>query len=316
MTGNRRIVIHLGLQKTATRFMQKYVFTPTREQGVIYNPEPMMSALHALYRSPDNPDLLREAQSEIAHTLQMATDATLLISKPDLLGDMYNSYASFRENLDLLKRLFPEAELLLFIRHPADWLHSAYRQSLVKGVGGSIETFLNYYDGAFQPKRAHFANGMRNVDALSLPFKAAFDHSVALYGADSVHLYCFEDFRRDKPAVLEQIRRLLGLGELVVDDADRVKNRSFSALAIHIFCRGGVSRRRPRFSALPSPLWVRRWVQRPVRKIRAALIKHGFDHLIYRDWDLLARGGMREQLEDHYQADYDALRLESSKGLR
>lgn len=316
MTGNRRIVIHLGLQKTATRFMQKYVFMPTREQGVIYNPEPMMSALHALYRSPDNPDLLREAQLAIAHVLQMAPDATVLISKPDLLGDMYNSYARYRENLDLLKQLFPEAALLLFTRHPADWLHSAYRQSLVKGVGGSIETFLNFYDGAFQPKRAHFANGMRNVDALSLPFKAAFDHSVALYGADSVHLYCFEDFRRDKSAVLEQIRRLLGLDELLIDDADRVKNRSFSALAINLFCRGRASGRRPRFSESPPPRWLSRWVHRPLRKIRAALIKHGFDKVIYRDEDLLARAGMRTRLERHYDSDYAALRSISERHLR
>ena len=63
-----------------------------------------------------------------------------------------------------VKRVGAEARILYVARAPADWLHSAYRQSLVKGRGGPIETFLNS-DGTFNEKRAVFADGMRNMDA-------------------------------------------------------------------------------------------------------------------------------------------------------
>lgn len=54
---------------------------------------------------------------------------------------------------------------------------------------------------------------------------------------------------------------------------------------------------------------------RPLRKLRSNLIKHGFDRLLYVDWDLLQRHGMREQLEAYYADEYAELQRIAARVL-
>jgi hypothetical protein len=221
---------------------------------------------------------------------------------------MYDGYPEHPEYLALLKKLMPEAQILYVARYPVDWLHSAYRQSLVKGRGGPIETFLNFRDGSFNEKQAIYANGMRNIDARRFPVRSIYDHCVELFGRDRVVLICFEHVRSHKDRVLECLREMMGLAQLPNLEPDRVKNRSYSAQAIERFCSGRpASTHQASFSDEgPSHLYWKYWLK-PLRKLRANFIKHGFDNLTYRDWDLMSRGGMRDQLNELYQSDYEQL---------
>ena len=51
-TSPLRIVVHIGLHKTATRFFQNFVFSQLTSAGVLFNPPALMTPLHALYRDP------------------------------------------------------------------------------------------------------------------------------------------------------------------------------------------------------------------------------------------------------------------------
>ena len=168
--------------------------------------------------------------------------------------------------------------------------------------------FLNYRDGSFKEKRAVFADGMRNMDARGFPVRSIYDHCVELFGPDRVVLICFEHVRSQKDDVLECLRKLIGLPRLPHLEPDRVKNRSYSAQAIERFCSGGAASYEPiSFSDDgPSNLYWTFWLK-PLRKLRANFIKHGFDRVSYRDWDLMSRGGMREQLDELYHSDYEQL---------
>ena len=303
-----RIVVHIGLHKTATRFFQNFVFAQLKSASVLFNPPALMTPLHALYRDPSAEgakEMVLLALAELRHNGQ---GKCLLISKPDIPGEMYDGYPEHPEYLALLKELMPEAQILYVARYPVDWLHSAYRQSLVKGRGGPIETFLNFRGGSFNEKRAVYANGMRNIDARRFPVRSIYDHCVELFGRDRVVLMCFEHVRGHKERVLECLRELIGLEQLPDLQPDRVKNRSYSAQAIERFCSGGPTSFEPiSFSDDgPSNLYWTFWLK-PLRKLRANFIKHGFDRVIYRDWDLISRGGMREQLDELYQSEYEQL---------
>ena len=305
-------IIHIGLHKTATRFFQHQVFAPLAEQGILFNPPELMPAVHALYREPGNAELFKTAQQALTALREKYPNRTLLISKPDIPGDMYETYREHPENLALLHRLFPEAHLLYVPRHPVDWLLSAYRQSLVKGAGGPIETFLNFRQGAFQPKPAAFVNGMRNVDALSFPVASIYEEAVKHYGEEQVSVMCFEHVRTNKDRVFEHLCKLLGIEEIAVAEPEKIKNRSFSGLAIKLFCNGNGSSD-IKNTADSIPRFVQRWIHRPRRKLRANLIKHGWDSLIYKDWDLLARNDMRNLLTQHYDAEYNRILTVSKK---
>ena len=303
-----RIVVHIGLHKTATRFFQNFVFAQLNSASVLFNPPVLMTPLHALYRDPSAEGAKAKVLAALAELRQNAQGECLLISKPDIPGEMYDGYPEHPEYLALLKELMPEAQILYVARYPVDWLHSAYRQSLVKGRGGPIETFLNFRGGTFHEKQAAYADGMRNIDARRFPVRSIFEHCVELFGRDRVVLICFEHVRSHKEKVLECLRKLIGLKQLPNLEPDRVKNRSYSAQAIERFCSGGpASNHSISFSDRgPSDLYWTYWLK-PLRKLRANFIKHGFDNLTYRDWDLMSRGGMRDQLNELYQSDYEQL---------
>ena len=303
-----RIVVHIGLHKTATRFFQNFVFAQLNSADVLFNPPALMTPLHAFYRNPSAAGGKEKVLAALAELRQNAQGKCLLISKPDIPGEMYDGYPEHPEYLALLKKLMPEAQILYVARYPVDWLHSAYRQSLVKGRGGPIEIFLNFRDGSFNEKQAVYANGMRNIDARRFPVRSIYDHCVELFGRDRVVLICFEHVRSHKDRVLECLREMMGLAQLPNFEPDRVKNRSYSAQAIERFCSGRpASTHQVSFSDEgPSHLYWKYWLK-PLRKLRANFIKHGFDNLTYRDWDLMSRGGMRDQLNELYQSDYEQL---------
>ena len=303
-----RIVVHIGLHKTATRFFQNFVFAQLKNVGVLFNPSALMTPLHALYRDPLADDCKAKVMAALAELRRTGRGKCLLISKPDIPGEMYDGYPQHPEYLALLKELMPEAHILYVARHPADWLHSAYRQSLVKGRGGPIETFLNFRNGSFGEKRAVYADGMRNIDARRFPVRSIYSHCVELFGRDRVVLVCFEHVRSHKSEVLDCLRKLVGLEQLPDLQPDKVKNRSYSAHAIERFCSGGPASANPvsLSDEGPSHFYWTYWLK-PMRKLRANFIKHGYDRVSYRDWDLMSRGGMREQLKELYHSDYEPL---------
>ena len=180
--------MHIGLHKTATRFFQNFVFAQLNSVDVLFNPPVLMTPLHSLYRNPSAEGGKEKVLAALAELRQDAQGKCLLISKPDIPGEMYDGYQQHPEYLVLLRELMPEAQILYVARYPVDWLHSAYRQSLVKGRGGPIETFLNFKDGKFGEKRAVYANGMRNIDARQFPVRSIYNHCVELFGRDRVVL--------------------------------------------------------------------------------------------------------------------------------
>jgi len=305
-----QIVLHIGLHKTATRFLDHDVFRPLRQHGVAYNPVAIMDALSAAFSGDPSARsaILRERQR-----LERTGTSLLLISRPGISGDMFDNHRGYLEARDAMRDLFPKARVLLFVRHPPDWLVSAYRQSLVKGAGGPIETFLNFYGGRFREKPAHHVRGMRNLSALKLCFADIYRAYVEAFGEERVYLVRQEDLR-DRP---EKVRALLAhcLGRaLPAEHRRRARNRGFSALAIFLFCGGW---RRPnsatRIREGRPPRFVRAYLQRPVRRSRAIFIRHIFDRISYVDWDLLARGGMRRDLERHYRSESEALKAAASE---
>ena len=304
----RKVYLHVGLHKTATRFLQRAVFRQLDPQQFEYNPEPLMTLLNQCLRHRDDAQARQALEAEVARLMQDESRG-LLISKAGISGDMYDQHSGFEENLEIVRKLFPGAHVLFFIRDQADWLLSAYRQSIQKGAFGPIEVFLNFYDGEFRRKQAPRMGGMRNVDALGLRFLTMYRGYVEAFGEQNVFLFRYEDMREDRQGFMARLARSLDIPSVPVSRPDQRRNRSYSALAIQLFCGSFTAPARPpkpgdKASArLPwySP-------RRTGRRLRRLLIKHLFDRFIYKDWDLLARGGMRQTLEAHYRAENEELK--------
>lgn len=302
----KKVIIHIGLHKTATRFLQRDLFASLDKDNFIYNPDELRNYLTRLIKEPGNQNFLDEAKRL---TAKLTNDhKTLVISMPDLSGDMFDNHRRYKNNLEFLKKLFPEAEIIYFVRNHSDWLLSAYKQSLNKGKPGPVEVFLNYYDGQFKDKYAARAGGMRNLEALKLDFLNIYQAYSREYGPDYVHLFRYEDFRYNKEAVMSSLKNCLGLKNLPSLNAKKVRNRAFSALAIQIFY-GGLRKpdRPPESTPMPSKFYRTYSPKRLIANIKRNFVKHIFDKIIYKDWDLLARDDMRNRLDQHYFEENNVL---------
>ncbi len=300
------VVVHIGLHKTATRFLQRALFGSLDERSFLVNPEVLQRPLRRALREPTEANRSKIYEAA-AKAREQAGERTLLISDPTISGDMYSSHVNYRDNLELLYALFPDARIIYFVRRQSDWLQSAYRQALVKGPGMPIERFLNYYEGTFQRRVARRVYGVRNVEALTLRFLDIYRDYADRFGADRIYLFRQEDLRQQPERVYAGLAAALGLRELPALPARVSGNRAFSALAIRLFFAGTGRSPRP-----PSPddaegdtPATRR--RHPMRRLRTAFVRHVFDKIVYKDWDLLAAHGMRAQLDRHYAAEFDAL---------
>lgn len=303
------VVLHIGLHKTATRYLQRAVFRQLDPARFLVNPEPLFHDLRQAARHPGDESWARAAAAAARTARDQAGGRTLVLSDPSISGDMYSSHADYRENLELVHELFPDARVIYFVRRQSDWLQSAYRQSLVKGRSAPIEQFLNFRDGAFRPRPGKRVNGVRVVDALTLRFLDIYRAYAERFGPERVYLFRQEDLRRRPDAIAHRMSEALGI-ERLPPEPDRVSgNKSFSALAIRLFFSGvqhtpaADSADAPQHSA--SGRWPR--LVSAGRKFRTLFIRHVFDRLIYRDWDLLEAHGMRGKLDEHYDDEYRVL---------
>ena len=305
-TGRPKVLLHIGLHKTGTPFLQREVFGQLDPAEFNMNPEPLWPAVRQAVRHPDDPERVETARQAVAEWRASGDDRTLVISEPHISGDMYGSHHDYADNLAIMREFFPEARAMFFVRKQSDWLQSAYRQHLAKGKPVPIEVFLNFYDGEFRSRLGREVYGARNVEALTLRFLAIHRAWAEAYGEENVYLLRQEDLRQRPAAVKALIARALGLEALPEPPKERGHNRSYSALAIHLF-HPTVLRHYP--APGPEDVHGRRipqWLNDllgPFRRIRRSLIQHAFDKVVYKDWDLLARHGMRAGIEDHYAAE-------------
>lgn len=303
-----RTVVHVGLHKAASRFLNHEVFAPLRQDpGVAFNPRAIADALRPAQLRRDAKHARRVIRVE-HERLRAAGCTLLLLSRVGLSGDMYEHQSGHREALEFLRDAFPDAHVLIVVRYPPDWLLSAYRQSLVKGAAGPIERFLNFYEGEFQPRRARRVRDMRTLEPLRLEFEDIVVRCDRLFGADRVWVVRQEDLRSDRERVMAVLQACLDHPLPRGGNGGSSRNRGFSALAIQLFC-GGRHRVRPDdvHDDQPRPRWYGRWVLRPLRRLRMIFIRHVFDRIVYRDWDLLARNAMRERLDARYTDEYARL---------
>jgi len=300
------VVLHIGLHKAATRYLQRAVFSNLDAERFLFNPDPLYHDLRQAVRHPGDRDREQKATRAAREVLAEAGGRTIVISDPSIAGDMYSSYSDWKINRDLVYHLFPHARIVYFVRRHSDWLHSAYRQALAKGPGVPIEFFLNFRDGAFHGRSARMVRGARNLNALELPFLDIYRGYCELFGAGRVYLFRQEDLRSRSGDVYSRLVEALGVDALPELPSRVSGNRAMSALAIHLFFPGVYFNRAAEGPAGSADGVLNRSRVR-LRRWRTILVQHVFDRLIYRDWDLLARNGMRGQLESHYRSENEIL---------
>jgi hypothetical protein len=210
------IIVHVGLQKTATKYLQE-VFFP-RLNNVAYIGRPYTQENYA-FNSLQYADSSLYSVSAIGEEInrienKMAKGSPILISDELLSGFIFYNFINRGMIAERLSKAIPDATIVLFLRNQIDLIVSLYNQYV------KIGWFDNHLDKSFlhRPGKGFplekWADGARDWDvknrfinhrSVFSPEHFRYSNIYSLYSDlfRKVHVFLYEDFRKDpKPSLL------------------------------------------------------------------------------------------------------------------
>ena len=232
---SKQITLHVGLPKTASIFLQHECF-------------PLLDGVHTacLEEESDrelamffqdlayaNPTFyaLEEKRAELAALLERIEAEKILISCEELFGWFHLNFANNSFIAETLKQLIPEAKLIIVIRAQADWLESAYKQTLRQNSSETINRFLRFRDGGFETSR--LLPGRPQINVKELNYHTYIDQYARLFGAENILVLPYELMADAQNEFLQRIARFLDT-KLTGTPVNRMANRSYSLIASYI----------------------------------------------------------------------------------
>lgn len=198
----RKIYLHLGIHKTATKFLQEAVFPEIKDISYLpkakYERDLLDSLLHQdvltfnYHKDAIRDEFLKRAGND---------DLPLLISNELLFGNIFFHNNNRYSLLVKLKSLFPEAKILLSIRGQKQMIDSIYREYLVQGGCCKIEQFLN----AATPSGKSILSYNPGLDPEALKYGKYLDGLAEMFGAENCLFLPYEMLIKDTPEYLGQI---------------------------------------------------------------------------------------------------------------
>jgi hypothetical protein len=241
MSGAKQIILHVGLHKTGTTFLQERVFPAlpgVRFVHPLHYAQPSDGPierfiLELMFRNAACIDVERH-RKRIYGWLAQLHEHTVLISSEAIVGWPIENHSNLAVNAEYLARVFPTAKIWLVVRRQDRWVESAYAQLLKAGFSTTIERYLNYraegQGGRFDRYNVGLYNGP-NVDARDLDWNAFDLHYRARWGRDAVLTLPFELFNEDSAGFLRRFYSFAGVSDGVFPDTSERINERWSPLA-------------------------------------------------------------------------------------
>lgn len=230
-------VIHIGLPRTASTFLQSAWFPHAR--GHIYlGPEVCQYAPHwqeLLYQDDWlwNPEGFSQAHAGWLRAAGAPAGAPLLLSNELFCGQGLFLQATNRSRTARrLAQAFPDATIALVLREPVSLLRSLYTLAIYSGYHMLPEDFVHIPDShssEAKPLYPTFAPAERADTYLHAPLVALFQSLFT-----RVELFHFEDFRRDAQGFMAAFAERLHLHFATLPDAHTRPNRSLSATQVRM----------------------------------------------------------------------------------
>ncbi len=173
---------------------------------------------------------IRMLKKTIATSLRNICASVLLFSDELMSQNMYN--LNYSQRAELLGDLFPDAEIILFLRYQTDWLKSVYKQALQGGDVLSVKDFFRFDRSSklSDNPTTDIYNSKITVDPLKLDLTDMVKTYQGIFGKERTHIYFHENFKKDKDNGIKMLCNTIGLKPPNLT-SDKIVNRSYSALA-------------------------------------------------------------------------------------
>lgn len=180
-SNSKEIYLHIGLHKTGTSFFQKEIFPKLKDVDVKFKKK----LIYDMSSYSDKPKVL-------------FTDEDYSVSLPHQI----HKYECM-ETLTNLKKLYPDAKIIIGLRNKIKWLHSCYYQYVASGGGFlSYKKYLEKYED-------DILDFVVYLTMIRLLWK-------------SVYVYNFEDFVDDPDKIVGELCNFMGC------EIPQYKNRKYN----------------------------------------------------------------------------------------
>ncbi|MEY2978397.1 MAG: hypothetical protein ACO31I_18375 [Prochlorotrichaceae cyanobacterium] len=218
-----KVVIHVGLQKTASTYLQSEFFP--RLSDIVYIGRPYTQENYAFNtlqyadRSLYEPTALSQ---EIERIKEIAQDKPILISDELFSGYAFYNFINRGLIAERLSEVVPNAEIVLFLRGQVDliislynqyvktgWIHKKLDQSFLQrpGKGFSLEQWLK------GRRKWNIYNRFIFHHSVCTPEHFRYTKLYSLYAQlfRKVHVFLYEDFDKNPEVCLSRIASILSV---------------------------------------------------------------------------------------------------------
>ncbi|MDC1447083.1 hypothetical protein N8269_02025 [Candidatus Thioglobus sp.] len=138
---NKKIILHIGLYKTASGFLQKYLDSVNEKTYKVFTPKNSTIFMRTLLQYLANPD--DKIKEYILSHINEEKNKTIIISSEGILGHQSNGFYFSTNRFKLLEELFKEPKYLIFFREPSSIIYSSYIQGKKNKLNLKFKEYIN-----------------------------------------------------------------------------------------------------------------------------------------------------------------------------
>jgi len=179
------ILFHTGYPKTGTRWLQERLFPHIKNYNIVPRGD--------IYKHLIEPDAYSFPQTDIETLREYFGTENLIFSLHELIGTNFQSDLHgllSKEHAIRIQRLYPDAQIIIFIRNQMEIIASAYAQYIKGGGTYKISKYLNN-------PRFKKLTGFPLVSLSFYNYHNIIDHYNHLFGSKKIHVYLFEEFENN-----------------------------------------------------------------------------------------------------------------------
>ena len=218
------VFIHVGLHKTGSTFLQSEVFPKLEDVNLISFYDNDLLKKDFEYLQSINPIFIDENRLDNIKKYFFASKKKILVSSEQFSGNfsfqITGSGGQFYLNMEILKKIFPDAKIVIIFRNQLDLIISHYKDEVAFGVTTEFNDWLE--------TRIRF-NGLNY-----LFFDKTINYLRNLFGRENVIYDFYENILFDKSALSKFLSKISHNFKIETISLENKRNVSLSNTAIRL----------------------------------------------------------------------------------
>ena len=191
-----KLYLHIGIPRTASTFLQAALFS---KLGHVHYLGPNSKAAVAIGKLIYEKRSLNFQDYDLLNDLAKSSQDILISSETLSFEPWLQEYPSHQSRL---KEIFDEVQIILFLRHPTDWVFSLYGLAIQKGRFIPIREFVDF-DGKFSRPQTSVNDRKTRVNIQNFsPHRVLTDWNQVF---DHTKLFFFETFLANQETLLSEM---------------------------------------------------------------------------------------------------------------